>query len=322
MPPASADPIPEAPGQTPASDTAASPSAARRDCHPGADRQLPRLRRRAARCRRHQQRDAGLDPGSNPGSPHHPAQASLPLLRHPASGASSGAGAGRWPCHPRTDRPRAGQPLLRPPAAVSPEQDLCPARVGDQPLHPVGLDRCRLLVAGGAARAVGRARDGGRSGLRRRHPAAGARSRARPDQDRPALGLHARRPLLWEQCLARRGFPLRAGPHRCPPGRTSQDVPRHPAGGWLRRVRGAGGQGRRHPGRVLGSCPTQVLRAARGGLPVATEAVQRIGELYEIEATIRGRPPDERLRVRQQQSCPWSRFCRLGWTCSCRACRA
>ena len=40
------------------------------------------------------------------------------------------------------------------------------------------------------------------------------------------------------------------------------------------------------------------------GSPVAIEAVQRIGELYEIEATIRGQPPDERLRVRQQQSLP------------------
>ncbi|MGI4793734.1 MAG: IS66 family transposase, partial [Janthinobacterium lividum] len=40
------------------------------------------------------------------------------------------------------------------------------------------------------------------------------------------------------------------------------------------------------------------------GSPVATEAVQRIGELYEIEATIRGQPPDERLRVRQRQSLP------------------
>ncbi|MGI4958020.1 MAG: IS66 family transposase, partial [Janthinobacterium lividum] len=40
------------------------------------------------------------------------------------------------------------------------------------------------------------------------------------------------------------------------------------------------------------------------GSPVATEAVQRIGELFEIEATIRGLPPDERLRVRQQRSLP------------------
>lgn len=40
------------------------------------------------------------------------------------------------------------------------------------------------------------------------------------------------------------------------------------------------------------------------GSPVATEAVQRIGELYEIESTIRTQPPDERLRVRQQQLLP------------------
>ncbi len=32
--------------------------------------------------------------------------------------------------------------------------------------------------------------------------------------------------------------------------------------------------------------------------------MQRIGELYEIEATIRGRPPDERLRVRRTHSLP------------------
>ncbi len=40
------------------------------------------------------------------------------------------------------------------------------------------------------------------------------------------------------------------------------------------------------------------------GSPIATEAVQRIGELYEIEATIRGRPPDERLQVRQKHTRP------------------
>ena len=40
------------------------------------------------------------------------------------------------------------------------------------------------------------------------------------------------------------------------------------------------------------------------GSPVATETVRRIGKLYEIEATIRGRPPDERLRVRQTYSLP------------------
>lgn len=38
--------------------------------------------------------------------------------------------------------------------------------------------------------------------------------------------------------------------------------------------------------------------------PVATEAVPRIGGLCKIKATIRGRLPDDRLRVRQQTSRP------------------
>src|SRR6266536_265082 len=38
--------------------------------------------------------------------------------------------------------------------------------------------------------------------------------------------------------------------------------------------------------------------------PVATEAVERIGALYEIEKEIRGRSPDERREVRNARSCP------------------
>ncbi|MGB9203351.1 MAG: IS66 family transposase [Terriglobales bacterium] len=38
--------------------------------------------------------------------------------------------------------------------------------------------------------------------------------------------------------------------------------------------------------------------------PVAREALVRIGALYEIEETIRGKPPDERRAVRQAQSKP------------------
>ncbi len=40
------------------------------------------------------------------------------------------------------------------------------------------------------------------------------------------------------------------------------------------------------------------------GSPVATEAVRRIGELYRIEAEIRGRPPDERQQARAGRSKP------------------
>ena len=38
--------------------------------------------------------------------------------------------------------------------------------------------------------------------------------------------------------------------------------------------------------------------------PVATEALQRIGELYAVEAQIRGRPPEERARVRAARAGP------------------
>jgi len=38
--------------------------------------------------------------------------------------------------------------------------------------------------------------------------------------------------------------------------------------------------------------------------PLADEALRRIGKLYEIEAEIRGRPPDERQRVRQARAGP------------------
>jgi transposase len=37
---------------------------------------------------------------------------------------------------------------------------------------------------------------------------------------------------------------------------------------------------------------------------VNNEALHRIGELYTIEAAIRGEPPDERRRVRQEQAPP------------------
>jgi transposase len=42
----------------------------------------------------------------------------------------------------------------------------------------------------------------------------------------------------------------------------------------------------------------------RKATPTTTEALRRIGELYAIEAQIRGQPPDERKRIRQAQSRP------------------
>lgn len=38
--------------------------------------------------------------------------------------------------------------------------------------------------------------------------------------------------------------------------------------------------------------------------PIAHEALQRIGAFYEIEGQIRGRPPEERRRVREDKTAP------------------
>lgn len=40
------------------------------------------------------------------------------------------------------------------------------------------------------------------------------------------------------------------------------------------------------------------------GSSIAEEAIQRIGQLYAIEKAIRGSPPDERARIRQDQAAP------------------
>ena len=44
--------------------------------------------------------------------------------------------------------------------------------------------------------------------------------------------------------------------------------------------------------------------AAAGSAPIATEALQRIKALYEVEAEIRGRPADERRAQRRDKSRP------------------
>ena len=43
---------------------------------------------------------------------------------------------------------------------------------------------------------------------------------------------------------------------------------------------------------------------AANGSPIAAEALDRIGAFYGMEANIRGKPPDERQRCREQQSLP------------------
>ena len=62
-------------------------------------------------------------------------------------------------------------------------------------------------------------------------------------------------------------------------------------------------------GATLAFCWSHVRRGfydlARGGAaPVAVEALKRIGELYAIEAEIRGRPSTERQAARGERSRP------------------
>ena len=55
---------------------------------------------------------------------------------------------------------------------------------------------------------------------------------------------------------------------------------------------------------MLGACAASLLRSGAHSSPVAREALQRIGALYGVEEEIRGKPPDQRLAVRQTQSTP------------------
>jgi hypothetical protein len=48
--------------------------------------------------------------------------------------------------------------------------------------------------------------------------------------------------------------------------------------------------------------------------PLALESFQRIGSLYRIESEIRGRPPDERLKIRKEQSLAIFESLRKWWS--------
>ena len=63
------------------------------------------------------------------------------------------------------------------------------------------------------------------------------------------------------------------------------------------------------PAIVEAACLAHVRRkffdlAAAGSAPIADEALRRIGEIYDVEATIRGAPPERRREIRQMQTAP------------------
>jgi transposase len=102
-----------------------------------------------------------------------------------------------------------------------------------RPLHLVRLGRPGVLVAGAAVAPAAPACHELDPDLRRRYPAAGARPRPRPDQDRPLVGLCDRRPALERQHPAGGGLPLRREPQRGAPGGAPGRVPGRAPGGRL-----------------------------------------------------------------------------------------
>ena len=271
--------------------------------------ELPLLRRGHARHRRGPGGDARHHPGPAAGEGDPP-----PPLRLPGLRGGGGAGAGsRTADHGRDGdrgpaRARAGGQVRRFPAPLPPGADLRPARDRARPLHPVRLGRPGLLVAGAAVAPLAPARDGLDPDLRRRHHAAGARPRPGPDQDRPAVGLRHRRPAVG------RGTPP-AVVFLYAEDRRGEHPATHLAG--FRGVLQVDGYGgfkslleSRPPGEIrLAFCWAHCRRRfyeihQATGSPLAEEALRRIGELYAIEAEVRGRPAEQRLAVRQERSKP------------------
>ena len=141
--------------------------------------------------------------------------------------------------------------------------------------------------------------------LCRRHADPGARSRPRPHQDRPALGLCPRRPALERTRSAGGGLFLQSRS----PGRASRVSSRRFRG--VLQVDGYAGFERLTAGGdiVLAACWAHARRKfydvhEATGSPIAAEALRRIAELYAIETTIRGHTAEERQGVRNAQSRP------------------
>ena len=146
---------------------------------------------------------------------------------------------------------------------------------------------------------------------RRRHAGAGAGARHRQDQDRPAMGLSARRAPACRTGAAGRALPLLARPQgRASAARTwlasaASCMPTAmPASARSTRAR------RRKPAAVAEvACWAHVRRKFYRRAPAPdrrspSEALDRIGALFDIERAANGLPPDMRRRIRQRAATP------------------
>ena len=177
----------------PQSRRAAGASAALRGGDRRRARGVPLLRRRHALHRRTAHRAARHRARATAGAGHPPPALRLPRLRGRRGGGAGAGAADRWRHADRgADRARGGQQVLRLPAAVSAVADAGAPGHHAGPLDAEQLGGQRLLVADAALRPGGRHGAVVDQGVRRRHHAAGARSRPRPDQDRTAVVLRGR----------------------------------------------------------------------------------------------------------------------------------
>ena len=121
---------------------------------------------------------------------------------------------------------------------------------------------------------------------------------------------------LWAYLRDERSYAGTAPPavrYRYTPDRRGEHPRAHLAGfrGILQADGYAGFGGLYEGGRVVeAACWAHVRRkfhdihAAGGTSPLAREALDRIGKLYAIEERINGKPPDQRLRIRQIEALP------------------
>jgi transposase len=207
---------------------------------------------------------------------------------------------------------RDGGQVLRPPAAVPAERHLRARGRGARPLHDGRL--------GGPGRRAARPAGGGlgatrwpRQGARRRHAGEGARPGRGQDQDRPAVGLCARRP-------ARRRHSAAGGVVPYSPDRKGEHPQAH-----LRGFRGIlqadayGGWGSCTPrasrrGGLLGACAPALVGpvqgTGQGPDSMAAQALQRIAR------STRSRPTSAASRPTCGRPAPGARRDRCSRRCT------
>ncbi|EWS59875.1 hypothetical protein Y694_02342 [Methylibium sp. T29-B] len=225
---------------------------------------LQRMRRQAAPDRRGRGRATGIRAGALQGHPPCAPQAGVHALRRHLPGDGAEPADCTRPARAGAAGARDGGQVLRPHAPVPPEPHLWARRRGHRPLHDGGLGGPGRRVGRAAGSRAGPLHAGRRQGARRRHAGAGARSRARPDQDRQAVGVRTRRPTLRQQGCAGGVVPVLARSWRRASARTPQALPRHPAGRCVLGLLEALRQRPRRARSMHGPCETVLLGRVRG----------------------------------------------------------